>query len=377
MQKWFTYLALYHLLPITLTFKTTFFIMKKQVINILLILPVLAIILTACTERMNIKTDNQNPKLVVNAFLSTEQGEQKVILSKTVGYFGGEHARGVNDAQVWVNNVELSRGAEEGVYITANTFQCVAGEAYSLRILYDLDGDGSPEEFFADDVSPKTPSIFRDIELVPLDTSRIAPPFFTLVHLHRDLSEDYFSVEMYYNGRNLYRNIWDYPIGEVPYGWGDSVSFNLSLGKKRIIALDDTIFFCPFDTITYYAVGITKATANYVESVQQELNGSDPMFSGPPANVKFNIKGDNGIGLFGLRSISTPVSLVLPMTVTTVVAEWEDESTGARIKVEKDGYATLNGQIYFQNMTVESSIRGFTAVDGNGAPLSFRMNHYD
>ena len=54
---------------------------------------------------------------------------------------------------------------------------------------------------------------------------------------------------------------------------------------------------------------IGSGYANFIWEAQAEVQGSNPLFSGPPANVKGNI--DNGaIGFFAAYSVSRAYTIV-------------------------------------------------------------------
>ena len=57
------------------------------------------------------------------------------------------------------------------------------------------------------------------------------------------------------------------------------------------------------DTITAEVNNIGKDYANFIWDAQSELFGSNPLFSGPPANVKGNIS-NGAIGFFAAYSVT-------------------------------------------------------------------------
>jgi hypothetical protein len=93
----------------------------------------------------------------------------------------------------------------------------------------------------------------------------------------------------------------------------DNVSLNATLAKFNIFKIengnskaidgevcinfrdggDKTNFIEKDDLITIHVCSITKEYAEYVLNAQKELQGSVPIFSGPPANVQTNINAKN------------------------------------------------------------------------------------
>ena len=63
------------------------------------------------------------------------------------------------------------------------------------------------------------------------------------------------------------------------------------------------------DTVTVEMNSIGTDYANFIWEAQSEVKGSNPLFSGPPANVKGNI--DNGAtGFFAAYSVSRAYTIV-------------------------------------------------------------------
>jgi hypothetical protein len=57
------------------------------------------------------------------------------------------------------------------------------------------------------------------------------------------------------------------------------------------------------DTVTVELNSLGKEYFNFLQEAQAELRGSNPLFSGPPANVKGNIS-NGAIGFFSAYSVS-------------------------------------------------------------------------
>jgi hypothetical protein len=68
----------------------------------------------------------------------------------------------------------------------------------------------------------------------------------------------------------------------------------------------------PGDTITFQGCSITEEYYNFIWTLQQEASGfSNPLFSGPPANVKGNIS-DGAVGFFAVYSVSYASNIYQP-----------------------------------------------------------------
>ena len=63
------------------------------------------------------------------------------------------------------------------------------------------------------------------------------------------------------------------------------------------------------DTVTVEMNSIGEAYTNFIWEAQSEVRGSNPLFSGPPANVKGNID-NGGTGFFSAYSVSRAYTIV-------------------------------------------------------------------
>ncbi|MDR1225367.1 MAG: DUF4249 domain-containing protein [Prevotellaceae bacterium] len=362
----------------------------KSIKNTLLI-SAFVFLTASCTERIDISTHPEAAKLVINAMMSAEPSQQTVWISKSIPYFGGGQVQGVSDAQVRINGVLLTPDANNpGQYLTSANYSVAPGNTALLRVLYDFDGDGIPEEYTAQDVMPH--KVYVDTTIIypfGLDTGRYIPTFVIMIAAHREsLNDECASVDMYYGNRNMCRTVSDYSLDKIPYGlYGNDsyFTFNLPTGRtSRDMGDGDTLWLCPFDTINLRMGTISQAMYTYLNGAESETSGSSPMFSGPPANVKGNIQGPSAIGCFGMRNPGSWKSVVLPMNVKTLDNTWNaTDGSGLQLSISK-GTATYSsepnkGKVYFSGMQVDASIRGFWAQQPTGSinPVQFQMLSYD
>ena len=347
------------------------------------ILPAITFLLLAasCTERIDIATGTQAPKLVISANISSEPSRQTVWVSKTVPYFGGAAAQGVGNAQVFIDGVALTPSdSVAGEYHTVDSFFVAAGQSCRLRVLYDLDGDGAPEEFTATEVMRQSVTLDTLMLLkIGFDTGRYVPPFILAAGFTRSLADDCFAADMHYGNRNMLRTLGDYPVDKIPHGlYGGAAVFALTIsGSAMDMGNGDTLRLCPFDTLNVSISSIPPSTLSFLQSAQEELWGGDPMFSGPPANISTNITGGGVVGCFALRNVSNRKGVVLPMNVKTLNGTWAaQDGSGRRIAIN-DGVATAGSATYFSNVQVDPAIRGFRADMDNHAAAQFRMENYN
>ena len=345
---------------------------------------ILAFLAASCTERIDISTGTQSTKLVISAFISSEKSRQSVWISKTVPYFGGAEAQGVDDALVFIDGVALTPSdSTAGEYCTADSFSVAEGQSCTLRVLYDLDGDGALDEFTATEAMPSNVALDTLVLFkVGLDTGRYVPPFVLAARFARSLADNCFSADMHYGDRSMIRGLGSYPAANIPYGtYGDTAMFAVSVSGTVAMGENDTLRLCPFDTIKMRISSIPKSTLDFLQAAQQELRGGDPMFSGPPANIPTNIKGSGVVGCFALRNASGWKSAVLPMNARTLNGTWAAQDGSGRRLTITDGVAAENGATYFSDVRVDVALRGFWADMGRatawGFSAPFRMENYN
>ena len=99
------------------------------------LLPLLAFILCACTEKVDLRSrSDYHDYLAVEATLTDRpEDPQQIVLSRTISYFHTETQPMVKGASVKVNDVTFSE-KEPGIYTAPEGYACEPGVEYKLRI---------------------------------------------------------------------------------------------------------------------------------------------------------------------------------------------------------------------------------------------------
>ena len=110
------------------------------------LLPLLAFILCACTEKVDLRSrSDYHDYLAVEATLTDRSEDpQQIVLTRTISYFHTESQPMVQGASVKVNDVTFSE-KEPGIYIAPEGYACEPGVEYKLRIRLP-DGDAYEAE---------------------------------------------------------------------------------------------------------------------------------------------------------------------------------------------------------------------------------------
>jgi len=268
---------------------------------ILKLIPALFLIIASCTERIEIKLDDSTVRLVVDGSVTNETKVHSVILSKTTSYFYSEKPPMVAGAEVSISSgtriIQLTE-AQPGIYQTDSTFVGRGGRSYTLNIKL-KNPVGGFDEYSATSSMKETVKLDSVNLVYHPDWSENG--FYEVQAFFQDpLSEDYYRFLIYRNGKMITDTLDEWFVSDDrffngSYLYGASVAF-LDQGSERE-RLEQG------DEITVELNCMDKDYAGFIQEAQAELWGSNPLFSGPPANVKGNIS-NGAIGFFSTYTIS-------------------------------------------------------------------------
>lgn len=275
----------------------------KSLKNIIIIFT-LALIIVSCTERIDIKLDESFTLLVVDGSITTDTMAHKVALSKTSSYYYNQPAPMVSGAQVTITDGENTFILSEespGIYLTKPDVYGIPMHTYTLKISLQEDIGGYSEYIASSTLYPVN----------PLDSIGLA--------FHPEYSEaGFWEVKCYVMDPltiDFYRFLISRNqtlITDTLDEWfvTDDRFFNGNYTNGATIGmLDQSIseeILNAGDTVTAEVNNIGKEYANFLWDTQSELFGSNPLFSGPPANAKGNIN-NGAIGFFTAYSVTRAI----------------------------------------------------------------------
>ena len=259
------------------------------------VLIVVLMIAAACTERIDIKTNDAPPRLVIYGYISSDTMQHSIRITRSAGYFTTGSPEGVSNAAVTFTDNEnnviplTENDTIPGLYQTAADVYGEEGKSYRLDVFLDSDGENFAGHYTASAYLQH----IHHIDSIDLRTSDL--PLFknsVLVVLYAwNFGED-----------NTY---------SIFVAINDSV-VNSSI--NRFIVMEGSMFRelyidqpCYFlnqdpnseyrneilhvgDKVTLNINAISKEYAKFISSVQSEVRTSIPIFGGPPANVETNIR---------------------------------------------------------------------------------------
>ena len=253
--------------------------MKKLIILFSLLL----MITSSCKKEIKIELKDTYVRLVVDGLLTNEAKRHTIKLSLTSNYFSSiDEEKKAEGAVVSLNdgtNTIILTETSAGIYQTDSTYKGEIGKTYTLNIEYDKEeysavsimkpvapidsiGFGIYENYDHDPTAPEQSSLFMYAQ-EPVTTG------------------DYYLWNYYINGVLKSDTITDVAFASDEMVNGNYVSDNFPIyGFKAN----------PTDSITLEMRSITKEYYDFLLGIMYEsMMGSSP-FSGPPSNVKGNVK---------------------------------------------------------------------------------------
>ena len=248
--------------------------------------------LFACRERVNINTEDSPPRLVIYGYITTDTTQQAIRITRSTGYFVTTKPEGISNAAVSISCddevIPLKESSEEpGLYLTSPDVYGIPGKTYTLHASVDFNGDGNTEEYEATSYLPFATT---------LDSAAITPSPILTTHLHLQVlvwgnlpeeSSGNFSFHLFRNGIAMNDSLRGFRIVQDDY-----------ITTKAFAALpvflldqeDDPEKLAPGDTVVVQVESLTPEYATFIDDARTELRGPIPLFGGPPANVKTNIR---------------------------------------------------------------------------------------
>lgn len=264
-----------------------------------LIIYLLSVLVFSCTERIEIPLDESYTRLVVDGSITTDTMAHTVVLLTSSSYYYNQSPPVVSGAQVSITDGTQTFELREnpaGVYRTDPTVYGIGGRTYTLQIKlanaivghmdYSASSKLNPISQL-DSVSLMFHPDWSDYGIWEVKCYVQEPPtvdFYRFLILKNQimltdtLNEWFITDDKFFNGS---------------YTNGATVAY-LQQGSKQEGLMKG-------DTVTVEVNNIGTEYYNFLLEAQAELRGSNPLFSGPPANIKGNIS-NGAIGFFSAYS---------------------------------------------------------------------------
>lgn len=264
-----------------------------------------------CTERIDIELEDTYTRLVVSANLTTDTTGHLVELTTTSSYYYNQAPPAVTGATVEISDnlgatVTLTESAP-GQYYTPTDYYAVPGREYTLRIEL-LEPVNENRIYTA--ISNLPP--INPIDSIALKFQPDWGPdgFYEVQCFYQDPpTKEYYMFNIFKNGVWLTDTITKRFVSDDEFYNG---SYTNGIGVGFLNQENDREKVNPGDTVLFQGCSITEEYFNFIWTLQQEASGfSNPLFSGPPANVQGNIS-DGAVGFFAVYAVSYASTIYQP-----------------------------------------------------------------
>jgi hypothetical protein len=270
--------------------------------KLFIFIPAILLFLTSCTERINIELDQTFTRLVVYGTITTDTTTQYIELSTTTSYYYNEAPPPVSGASVEIsddlgNTVSLTE-AEPGKYATSPLFAAIPGRTYTLRIELAEEINGNRTYMASSSVN----------SINPIDSIGLAyrpdwgeKGYYEVTCYYQDPpTKDFYMFNIYKNHELLtdtisYRIVSSDEFYNGNYTNGIGVGYLDQANPRQVLKAGDTI--------TFQGCNITEEYYNFIITLQSATGYQNPLFSGPPANVKGNIS-NGAAGFFAAYGVA-------------------------------------------------------------------------
>jgi len=278
--------------------------MKKTGLYIFLI-TLGAQLFTACTERMQIDLPESNKKLVVEAYLFPGDSASWVRLTESANYFSNQPPKAVTHAYVklddgqgaaWkFNNLDT----DSSIYtLPAQTFQPEISKVYHLdiQISQPLGGHTHFES------TTMLPPLRIHADSIAIQYAPDIEKWMVRLYALDSLGKDFYLFNSRVNGHCITDSVQRKVVRSDVYFDGRYLTGTI----VQVLNKDELKIGDQYELIVSE---ISEAYYHYLSDLQTETETKNPIFSGPPANVKGNISED-ALGFFTAFS-STSMRVVL------------------------------------------------------------------
>ena len=275
----------------------------------------------SCTAPMDVSVRPGEARLVINSILTDILTVQSVTVQRSVPYFSGETANWVDNAKVTISTSEgrtyEARWYEPSkAYLTDDSFATAPGVTYTLDVEYDFDEDGTSEHYTATTTILPQPPVLEKIEIVPFKMPMVDIPMYELRLFGQDPpGRNYYVMSISVNGVEYNKLGNMMTVGDRMFQDGKIDGFPISIFSGESGEEDsERISLRSGDEITLRLSNVDADLMRFIAEVQSSGSGENPLFGGPPHNVRTNISGGNGraVGFFGSLYSARQYEAVVP-----------------------------------------------------------------
>lgn len=262
---------------------------------------ILALIFSSCTEKIDIDVGTTYQRFIVDGTITTDTMKHGVKLIKSIDYYDNEQPPTISNALVTiddgVNKIILEENAQNpGYYETDENYFGVVGRTYLLEIEIPEAINGFTSYSASSELKPVAP-----IDSIRVEYIEKWEVWELQIYAWDPPSEDFYLFEVIKNGIEITDTITKRGISDDRFFNGN---YTFGVPVYYFYSGYEPEYVYPGDTVTLRMSGITKDYYNFIiELMDQTFEYRNPLFSGPPANIRSNISNE-GLGFFTAYSTS-------------------------------------------------------------------------
>lgn len=258
-----------------------------------------------CTEYVDINLNKVKPRLVVDGELTTNITGNFIRLTTTADFFSNQQTPKVDGAKVTVSDgfetVVLHQQDEfPGYYFFPNGFAGLVGQSYHLVVELNGNHAGLEGRYEARATMPAMLQVDSIGCLYDKDDKRwrvlyygqdhpdVKDYYMFMVAKNDSLVSDQYSEMMVFDDE-LFNG------SRFNGVWVQSIREENNSGKPMVTLKNG-------DWIVLYVCGITRPCFEYLSALSTETGFKNPVFGGPPANLRGNIS-NGALGFFNTYSV--------------------------------------------------------------------------
>jgi hypothetical protein len=262
---------------------------------------IIFLVLSGCTEKIDLQLDESYTRLVVDGAITNEAMAHRVRLTTTSSFLGGEPDPTVSGATVSITDGDTmfylnEKPRETGDYYTDPEVKGVAGKTYTLNITLPQAIAGQRDYTASCLMEP-----IGTIDSIGFHHNDRWDGWEIQVYARDPLTTDFYMFDIIKNGILLTDTLSErLVVNDLLYNgqYTNGATVGYLSNKHPDEQLHDG------DTVTVKMASITEDYANFIWQAQMESGYSNPLFGGPPANVKGNIS-NGAIGFFAAYSTTS------------------------------------------------------------------------
>lgn len=276
----------------------------------ILYIAIASLVFTACEKIVDIEIPSEETRLVIESEIYSTKDIWKVKLSISQPYFNQDSAVYVSDASVYIREIGgdtvFLNYADTGMYVSADSLQCIVGRSYELNVVYRGETYTAKEELQNALPIDTLMSFF----LPPNDRSFPTGNYVFVQGQSDNTKKNYYQFKTYRNDTIKGTDLDNDEFGSVSL-LNSLFNVNDILGEIAKGKLPRPILFDvnADDTIRVEQFAITEQYYKFLTDVSAQQGRSGTPFDPPPANPNNNLS-NGALGYFAVANKEVAILVV-------------------------------------------------------------------